>query len=196
MICNEGELLEKFNIEIVPFNLVDIVSRIKKIIKNPSNSFNETFDFVKTNMVEINDADLKSIVALKETIKDIAQEQNISAFAIQCWTSLQDMIGVVPCLANSLLFDEGIPVVCETDINGAITAVITQAAGLGKFPVFFADVTVRHPEDDNSELLWHCGPFPYSLKKDVLLLLCLRFQLLQFFSFLFWYAAFLWICLP
>ena len=167
VICNEGELLEKFNIEIVPFNLVDIVSRVKKIIKNPSSSFKETFNFVKTNMVvEINDADLKSIVALKETIKDIAQEQNISAFAIQCWTSLQDMIGVVPCLANSLLFDEGIPVVCETDINGAITAVITQAAGLGKFPVFFADVTVRHPEDDNSELLWHCGPFPYSLKKD------------------------------
>ena len=28
----------------------------------------------------------------------------------------------------------------------------------------FADLTIRNPQDDNSELLWHCGPFPYSLK--------------------------------
>ena len=31
---------------------------------------------------------------------------------------------------------------------------------------FFADITVRHPDDDNKELLWHCGSFPYSLAKD------------------------------
>lgn len=27
-----------------------------------------------------------------------------------------------------------------------------------------ADLTIRHPENDNAELLWHCGSFPYSLK--------------------------------
>jgi hypothetical protein len=28
-----------------------------------------------------------------------------------------------------------------------------------------ADVTIRHPENDNAELLWHCGPFPSSLAR-------------------------------
>ena len=73
--------------------------------------------------------------------------------------------------ANAMLTDEKIPVVCETDIHGAITAVMLQAANMNKEPIFFSDLTMRHPENNNSELLWHCGNFPYSLKaKDSRLL--------------------------
>ena len=40
-----------------------------------------------------------------------------------------------------------------------------SCASLGRNPPFLGEFTVRHPEDDNVELLWHCGPFPYSLCK-------------------------------
>lgn len=167
VICNEGELLEKFNIEVVPFNLGDIAFMAKELALNPDDEFKKTYNFVKSNMsIEIEENYLKNLIALKEVIKNISIEQNIPAFAIQCWTSLKGMLGIVPCLANSLLFDENIPVACETDINGAVTSLIAQAATFEKTPAFFADLTIRHPEDDNSELLWHCGPFPYSLKKE------------------------------
>ena len=39
-------------------------------------------------------------------------------------------------------------------------------AGLQEKIPFFGEFTVRHPEDPNAELLWHCGPFAYSLKND------------------------------
>jgi hypothetical protein len=42
--------------------------------------------------------------------------------------------------------------------------VLTQAAAFGKSPPFFPEFTNRHPSNDNAELLWHCGPFPYALK--------------------------------
>ncbi|MDR0601410.1 MAG: fucose isomerase, partial [Treponema sp.] len=58
------------------------------------------------------------------------------------------------------------PVVCETDIHGAITSLLVQAASLGKDPVLFADWTVRHPENDNGELLQHCGPWPLAAAKN------------------------------
>ena len=60
--------------------------------------------------------------------------------------------------------DEGLPISCETDINGAVTLAMLQAVTLGKESSFLADLTIRHPQNDNAELLWHCGPFPYSLK--------------------------------
>ncbi len=167
VICNEGELLEKFNIEIIPFNLGDIVSMAKDMIENPNDDFKDTFEFVKKNIkLNITDDELKNIIGLKSVLKQISKIEKINAFAIQCWTSLQSMLGILPCLSNSLLFDELIPVACETDINGAVSSLIAQAATFYEKPVFFADITIRHPEDDNAELLWHCGPFPYSMKKN------------------------------
>lgn len=38
----------------------------------------------------------------------------------------------MPCAVNALLNDEGIPVVCETDIHGAITSLMVEAAGMGE----------------------------------------------------------------
>ena len=56
--------------------------------------------------------------------------------------------------------DEGLPLACETDVNGAVTMAILRACSLYEDVEFLADLTIRHPENDNAELLWHCGPFP------------------------------------
>ena len=38
-----------------------------------------------------------------------------------------------------------------------MSAILLQRAMYGRQPVFLADVTVRHPENDNGVLLWHAG---------------------------------------
>lgn len=167
VICNEGELLEKFGVEIVPFNLIDVINMVKALVLKPTDELTRTVKYVKENMnVKIQEEALIKISGLAVVIEQISASYKIDAFALQCWNSLQENMGIMPCLAHSILFDRGIPVACETDINGAITSVIASAASFGEKPLFFADLTIRNPEDDNSELLWHCGPFPFSLKKE------------------------------
>jgi hypothetical protein len=45
-------------------------------------------------------------------------------------------------------------------------AIMLQAVDMGKAAPFFAGLTVRNPENDNGELLFHCGNFPVSLVTD------------------------------
>ncbi|HEY8890833.1 MAG TPA: L-fucose/L-arabinose isomerase family protein [Clostridium sp.] len=166
MMYNEGELLEKFGIQIRPITMTDFTSKILEIEEENGVKLKETIEFIKNNVeVNVPDKDVKRIAALKLAINSFVEKLSCKAVAIQCWSSLQDALKIMPCMANSLLTDEGIPVACETDIHGAITSVIAQAAVMGKTPTFFADWTVAHPENKNGELLQHCGPWPISLMK-------------------------------
>ena len=72
----------------------------------------------------------------------------------------------MPCAANALLNEKGIPIVCETDIHGAVTALMVEAAAGNEKRSFFADWTIRHPDIPDGELLQHCGPWPISVADE------------------------------
>jgi L-fucose isomerase-like protein len=161
-MCNEGELLEKFNIQLSPIPLSELTRSVNKILENKSN-ITEVLNYCKKEFhIQVNDEELKKITALKIAIRNLADKYGCNAGAIQCWNELQLELGIMPCAANSLLNEEGFPVVCETDIHGAITSLMVNAAGMGEKKSFFADWTIRHPTNDNAELLQHCGPWPIS----------------------------------
>ena len=168
VIVNEDELLEKFGIEVVPINAVEIMSvydeineknktEIEKLVK-------ETADAMDVSAVS--DEDQRKMAALELSILKVAKTYGCTAMASECWKVYRTNIGVGGCFVFGNLSEKGLPVACETDIHGAVTSSILAAAARGESPTFLADVTIRHPSDDNSELLWHCGPFPKSLAKD------------------------------
>ena len=165
-MCNEGELLEKFNIQLSPIPMPELTDEVKKV-KAEKTEVKKVIEYCRTNMiVEIKDEELENVAALKVAMKNLITKYGCQAGAIQCWNQLQSELGVMPCAANALLNEEGIPVVCETDIHGAITALMVEAAGMGETRSFFADWTIRHPDNANGELLQHCGPWPISVARE------------------------------
>ncbi len=165
-MCNEGELLEKFNVQLAPIPMPELTQEIRRA-KEEKTEVSEIMEYCRKNMeICVKDNELETVAALKAAMKSLAKKYGCKAIAIQCWNQLQSEIGIMPCAANALLNDEGIPVVCETDIHGAITALMAEAAGMGETRSFFADWTIRHPDVPNGELLQHCGPWPVSIAME------------------------------
>lgn len=165
-MCNEGELLEKYHIQLSPVPLTELKQAMAEAEKYEE-AIKKTEAYCKEHMrIAIEPGALTKVVLLKIAVRLLADQYGCQAAAIQCWNALQDEIGIMPCAANSLLNEEGFPVVCETDIHGAITALMAEAACLDDTRSFFADWTVRHPENENGELLQHCGPWPISVAKE------------------------------
>lgn len=165
-MCNEGELLEKFNIQLSPIPMTELIEEIKAV-KEEKTKLNEMLDVIHGTMeVQIKENEVENVAALAAAMKNLVEKYGCQAAAIQCWNALQTEIGIMPCAANAILNEEGIPVVCETDIHGAVTALLVEAAGMGEVRSFFADWTIRHPDLDNGELLQHCGPWPVSVAAE------------------------------
>ena len=168
VMYNESELIEKFGIEIVPINIGTVKQKMDYILINKENEINKIAANIKgrVDCSGVSEEWLTRTAALKLSFKELAEINKCSALATECWTITPQILGVIPCMAMADLTDEGLPVCCEADVNGTITSILLTAAARGKSPTFFGEYTMRHPDDDNSELIWHCGPFPYSLKKE------------------------------
>jgi L-fucose isomerase-like protein len=93
-----------------------------------------------------------------------AKEEGLNAFAIQCWTSIQNNYGVCSCTTMSRLGDARMPAACESDILGTLSMHANMLAA--DMPSALADWNNLHNDDDNLVNVWHCGVFPKSFAKE------------------------------
>ena len=165
---SERELMEKFGIEIVPITMTDLSRLLNENLTNNKAAVDEEAASLKKRFPDtaFPEESWINLANLKITLRVWAEKNSLSAMACQCWRPMDTVAGVAPCFVFSELTGEGLPVICESDIHGAVSSVIALAASRGRERTFLADLTIRHPENDNAELLWHCGVFPEVLAKE------------------------------
>jgi L-fucose isomerase-like protein len=168
VMVNEAELLEKFGIQLWQIYITDIFAKMHALVDAPTPELKDTVATFSQNMCfeSLGEKQLLAIGALKLVLQEYIDRYHLSAVAFQCFPAIQQEFGIYPCYANSLLTEAGIPIICEVDLHGAVTAAMLQAASLHEAPPFFADLTIRHPGNDRAELLWHCGSFPRGLADE------------------------------
>ncbi len=167
VIVNESELMDKFGIKIIPVNLAVLQDRFNKARAEKQA---EVAKFVKLfkegyKMDEQTEAQLEKMACLAVAYVDIFEEFKLDVMSAECWTATPLMFeGLAPCAVYSVLNDLGYVISCESDIHCAMTMKLLEAAAFGRKRPILGEFTVRHPENENAELLWHCGPFPLSVK--------------------------------
>ena len=168
IMYNELELCEKFGIDIVTFNLAEAVNDLKEIYENKQDELDKELVELKNNFDcgKLDDEYLKKMLCIVHYYENLAKANDCNIISSECWTGITLGWGANPCLAMCLLADKDIYVTCEWDIHMTITNVLLVSATRGKGKPLQGEFTCRHPENDNAELLWHCGPFPASCKAD------------------------------
>lgn len=168
VMYNELELTEKFGMNLGNVNMAQFEAKFNALLEEKAADIEGDIAKLKAtyDVAGLDDAVLKKMLNFVYTYIAFFAETGADVMASECWTAMPLAFGANPCLAMSILYDMGYPVICESDIHGAITSALLLCAARGKDKPAFGEFTVRHPENKNAELLWHCGPFPYSLKND------------------------------
>jgi L-fucose isomerase-like protein len=92
-------------------------------------------------------------------------EHKLVATAVQCWTSMEEFFGVVPCAVMSMLSNTLMPSACETDITGAIGMYAMQLAS-GR-PSALLDWNNNYGADPNKGVVFHCSNLPADVFADM-----------------------------
>ena len=167
-IINESTLLDRFDVEIWPKDLAQVVAETKKRAAVGGPHYKAQIQELKRDFdLEgfTDDAQLVILLALRDEILSIVEKQDLHGIAIQNIQTLVYELGVDQAWVYAVLNDMGIPVGTETDIHGVISSLMLQAAALDDGPTFLSDVTIRHPENKNAFLLWHTS-WPPSLADE------------------------------
>ncbi len=104
---------------------------------------------------------LQKLCAFSVEIDDMIEKYKLDCVAIRCWTEMQSIAGIAPCVLLSELNDRGIVAACELDICNAIPMFALQLAS-GK-PAMCLDWNNNYGEDPDQCILFHCGPVAQSL---------------------------------
>ena len=168
VMSNELEITEKFGINISTMNMAVMTEKLNRLLKDKSSELDKDLADLKSkyDVDGLDDELLKKMLTFVYAYIEAFEDTDADVMLSECWTCMPQAFGANPCLAMSILYDMGYIVTCESDLHGAVSQALLICAARGKQKPLFGEFTVRNPINRNSELLWHCGPFPYSIKKE------------------------------
>jgi L-fucose isomerase-like protein len=158
------KILEKNGISVDVIDLSEIFARISKIKDDDLKVKKEIEKF--RNYMESKEVPIQSLIKfskLKIVIENWINKNDIRAIGFQCWTSIEENFGIVPCAVLSYLSDSLVPSACEVDILGALSMYILQTAS--GFPSAIVDLNNNYKDEKDKVVLFHCSNFPVSILK-------------------------------
>ncbi len=153
------KLLEATGITVETLDLSEVLGRIKRLgdsDKDVQEKLAAIKAYTKTDGVSADS--LMRMAKLGLVIDRYVADCQLSATAIQCWTSLEEFYGVTPCTLMSMMSNNLLPSACETDIAGLVGMLILQAAS-GK-PAALLDWNNNYGTDPNKGVVFHCSNLP------------------------------------
>lgn len=156
------KILESYGISVETIDLSDVIFRINKL-SSEDIKVKEKLEEIRSyaNVSKVPSEKLLTLAKLYVVLEEWIRENDLKAVAIQCWTSLEYNLGIMPCVIMSMLSERLVPAACEVDITGALSMYLLQlASGL---PSALVDWNNNYGNEENKCIIFHCGNMPKSI---------------------------------
>ncbi len=160
------KILERNGISVEPIDLSEIFGRIAQLADDAPAVASKLADiqrYVDTSSVPA--ASLVKMAKLGVVVADWMRQNDLAISAIQCWTSMEEYFGVVPCTVMSQMSENLMSSACEVDIAGVIGMHALQLAS--QTPSALLDWNNNYGEDPDKAVCFHCSNLPKSFFADV-----------------------------
>jgi L-fucose isomerase-like protein len=111
------------------------------------------------------EASLLKMAKFHIAIERWVRDNEINSVAIQCWTSIEQNFGLVPCAMMSMMSESLLPAACEVDVMGALGMYALQLASGN--PSALVDWNNNYGDDPDLAVLFHCSNLPSSCFREV-----------------------------
>src|SRR5207244_9284772 len=93
------------------------------------------------------------------------KEADVTVSAVQCWTSMEEYFGVVPCTVMSMMSNENLPSACEVDVCGTVSMQALTLAS--ETPAALLDWNNNYGDDPDKAVCFHCSNLPKHFFREV-----------------------------
>jgi L-fucose isomerase-like protein len=159
------KLLEAQGIAVEPIDLSEIFGRIEKMKDDDPAAqakLAAIHAYVKTDSVPAHA--LLKMAKLGAVIDGWMQANELDVSAVQCWTSMEEYFGVVPCTIMSMMSNSLMSSACEVDIPGVVAMHALRLAS--ETPSALLDWNNNYGDDPNKAVCFHCSNLPKHFFED------------------------------
>lgn len=162
------KLLEHSGISIETLDLSEVLGRIERM-KDTDDRAQTKLDEIKkyVSTENVPPAALMKMAKLGAVIQEWMKDTEVSVSAVQCWTSMEENLGVVPCTVMSMMSNGLLSSACEVDICGVVGMhALRLASGT---PSALLDWNNNYGSDPNKAVCFHCSNLPKHFFRDVVM---------------------------
>ncbi|TFF85218.1 MAG: fucose isomerase [Promethearchaeota archaeon] len=159
------KILDYYGIAIEPIDLSQIFGFIGELAEDDP-QVKEKMELIQGYVSADVDPDdgLLKLAKLAVVVEKWVKENELDGFAFQCWPSIQDNFGIVPCAVMSMFSEGLIPAAYEVDIAGLIGMYVLEQAS--ESPSAILDWNNNYGDDPDKMVLFHCSNLPKSFCQD------------------------------
>ena len=152
-------ILETAGISIDTIDLSEIFGRIERM-KDSDDAAQAKLASIRSyvSTAGIPDDALLKMAKLGAVVDGWMKQTNCSVSAVQCWTSMEEFLGVVPCTIMSMMSNNLISSACEVDVPGVLSMYMLALAS--ETPSALLDWNNNYGSDPDKCVCFHCSNLP------------------------------------